>query len=383
MSRFNTIFLSIFAFLVFFMTVNQPAAAALNQAPSPFTIYLPTISNPDTTIDINLETGSMLDHIEGFAALANTTGGEGLPVYTVTSAADEGNGTLRNALATGNRYIVFDHALDGNEIFLKTDIVIKENNITLDGRGVDVTISGSAIKFEGDNYVLGFLSFRENLNLSVTDALTFRNAPKNGQRFFIFKCSFDHANDGLIDIIWNQGHDVFGTIKLSSFSNHNKTILIDSDNKDKEGGEYHISLDQNHFLNTTQRLPLARRGYVHFYNNLIEKWGDAEGRGGGAFAGTDSQYLNENNIAIPYLNGDPHHEGGVVTRALTKAFAPHAIGQGDVRSNGNWFKNGAYGVEKNASQVLDPPYEYDLIHASSNLEIYIRNNAGSQQVASD
>ncbi|MFT7583646.1 MAG: pectate lyase, partial [Cellvibrionaceae bacterium] len=328
----------------------------------------PPPSNSGQQFDTDLETGSLLSHMNGFAKLANTTGGEGQLVYTVTSAANEGDGTLRHALTAGNRYIVFDQALDGREIFLNEDIVTEENNITIDGRNIDITITGGAIKFEGDNYVLGFLSFKDNLNLPTTDAITFRNAPENGQRFFIFKCSFNHASDGLIDVIWNQGHKVFGTIKLSTFSSHNKTILIDSNSSRKEGGRYYVTLDQNYFLKTTQRLPLARRGFVHFYNNLLEKWGDAQGHGGGSYAGTDSQYLIENNIAIAYVIGDEHHEGGVVAQPLTKVFAPHYEELGDVRASGNLFVNGAYGVEKNAIEVFNPPYEYTLFDARSSLE---------------
>ena len=58
---------------------------------------------------------------EGFGSL--TKGGEGKPVYHVTSLKDDGStGTLRDALSQGNRCIVFDTA---GTIWLSEDLEIK------------------------------------------------------------------------------------------------------------------------------------------------------------------------------------------------------------------------------------------------------------------
>jgi hypothetical protein len=66
---------------------------------------------------------------EGFGTV--TKGGEGKPVYHVTSLKDDGSfGTLRNALSEDNRYIVFDTA---GTILVYEDLEIKGSYITIDG----------------------------------------------------------------------------------------------------------------------------------------------------------------------------------------------------------------------------------------------------------
>lgn len=355
-----------------------------------FLILTGNVANGQT---VGSQLPSLLNHIEGYAAKAGTTGGEGYPVYTVTSAANSGAGTLRDALSQGQRYIVFDSALDGQSIQLSSDIGVKGNEITLDGRGANVTIKGGTIKFEGTNYVLAFLTFSDNTNVGGSDSVTFR-LPTNAtadQHFFVYKCTFNHASDGLLDIIWNRGFNVYGTVKLSTFSNHDKAILIGTNDMSKEGGRYYISFTQNHFYQLLQRIPLTRRGEIHFYNNLVEKWGKDNGAGGGAFAGDDSVYLAENNIAIPYAVGDPYYFGllpvqphtTTVSSPLLKVIAPHFTAQNaKVRATGNRLVDGAYVNQVDDGAVADPPYAYLLHDAEteilqvSHLETYIRANSG-------
>jgi uncharacterized protein (TIGR02145 family) len=66
---------------------------------------------------------------EGFGSI--TKGGEGKPVYHVTSLKDDGSfGTLRDALSKDNRYIVFDTA---GTILVTENLEIKGSHITIDG----------------------------------------------------------------------------------------------------------------------------------------------------------------------------------------------------------------------------------------------------------
>ena len=65
---------------------------------------------------------------EGFGA--STLGGEGQAVYRVTNLKDSGPGSLRDALARGNRMIVF--GVKG-EIVLKSEIRVKGAFMTIDG----------------------------------------------------------------------------------------------------------------------------------------------------------------------------------------------------------------------------------------------------------
>src|SRR4051812_33510254 len=65
---------------------------------------------------------------EGFGA--RTTGGRGGAVYEVTTLDDAGPGSLRDALAAGNRTVVF--RVSGT-IDLKAPLVVSRPNITIAG----------------------------------------------------------------------------------------------------------------------------------------------------------------------------------------------------------------------------------------------------------
>src|SRR5687767_3683537 len=65
---------------------------------------------------------------EGFGA--STLGGSGKATYRVTSLADSGAGTLRDALAQGNRTIVFDVA---GTISVRSSLFVRGGYVTIDG----------------------------------------------------------------------------------------------------------------------------------------------------------------------------------------------------------------------------------------------------------
>lgn len=97
----------------------------------------------------------------GFAG-GLVTGGQGGTVVHVTNNANSGAGSLRTAIATPNSWIVFD----GNYTITLTSNAPLANNVTLDGRGRNVTIGGTAMQyFSSDhggaspNIVFAYLTF--------------------------------------------------------------------------------------------------------------------------------------------------------------------------------------------------------------------------------
>jgi pectate lyase len=88
---------------------------------------------------------------QGFGAYA--TGGRGGTVYHVTTLADSGAGSFRDAVSSGNRIVVFDV---GGYISLSTAVSVNGNNITIAGQ----TAPGGGIGFKG-----GEISFASRSNI--------------------------------------------------------------------------------------------------------------------------------------------------------------------------------------------------------------------------
>lgn len=75
-------------------------------------------------------------------------------------------------------------------------------------------------------------------------------------------------HDGLLDV--EDGSD-FVTVSYSTFSGHDKTMLIGSGDShaDKDAGHLRMTFHHNLFDNAVERSPRVRFGAVHTYNNLF------------------------------------------------------------------------------------------------------------------
>jgi hypothetical protein len=94
-------------------------------------------------------------------AASTITGGAEGSVYIVNSLADDGSqGTLRAALQSGNRFIVF---AVGGQINLNQKLEIKTSNITIAGQsapGGGITVAGYPVYISGDNVIIRYMRFR-------------------------------------------------------------------------------------------------------------------------------------------------------------------------------------------------------------------------------
>jgi pectate lyase len=127
----------------------------------------------------------------GYEGFGNTVGGDKGAVVRVTSLADKGPGTLREAVRRGGRRIVFSKS---GTIKLKKTLVIKQSNVTIDGLNAAVTITGAPVAMEATrDVIVRFMRFRK----SPDDNLRIAGACR---RIVIDHCSSTSAADGALDI---------------------------------------------------------------------------------------------------------------------------------------------------------------------------------------
>jgi len=136
----------------------------------------------------------------GFGKYA--TGGRGGEVIHVTSLADSGPGTLREALETsGTRTVVFDV---GGNINLSSKLVIESNrgNLTIAGETAPdpgITVRGGGLDVHAANIIIRYISVRvDDNNASEDDAIRLRNWEDNGyimDDIILDHVSMSHGSD--------------------------------------------------------------------------------------------------------------------------------------------------------------------------------------------
>jgi hypothetical protein len=216
---------------------------------------------------------------EGFGAA--TAGGDGKPVVHVTNLNDSGAGSLRDALAAGNRTVVFDVA---GTIALASPIYVKGAFVTIDGStapapGITLKDQGLYIHGRGGEYYSCGSTCYGAHDVIVT-GLRIRNAGADGLRVSngAYNVVLDHVSvhgslDGNIDI--TEAHDV--TVQWSVLAEPRdvqKNMLI-------KYGVSRVTLHHNLFVAAQQRNPQVRiddEGTVatdttlDMRNNVIWDW---------------------------------------------------------------------------------------------------------------
>jgi pectate lyase len=191
---------------------------------------------------------------------------------TVTSLADSGPGTLREALAGSNRRIVF--AVSGT-IMLTTDISVRNRSfITVDGS----TAPSPGITIQGRGITL-----RDNSHDIILTHLRIRNAGNDGiavqygaYNIVIDHCSVTDSVDGNIDIT-EGAHDVtvqwtiLGHTRPDWYALQSRGMLL---NEDTHPSPTNISIHHNFFINNYQRAPeMSTGGLIDIRNNVFWDWG--------------------------------------------------------------------------------------------------------------
>lgn len=215
-------------------------------------------------------------------------GGRGGKVYVVTSLADSGPGTLREACeAGGPRIIVFNVA---GEIHLSRPIHVKAPYISIYGQtapGDGVVLTGQTMEVDTHDVIIRYMRFRRG----ATD-VAFRDDACGGQG--IGNIIYDHcsASWGLDEVMSMYRH-VYNRIDdshLQKLPTVNITIqdCIFAEGLDLYNHAFGASIGghnslfvRNLFANNISRNPsVAMDGDFNFVNNVIYNWWNRSVDGG-------------------------------------------------------------------------------------------------------
>jgi unsaturated rhamnogalacturonyl hydrolase len=212
---------------------------------------------------------------EGYGSV--TKGGEGQPVYHVTSLKDDGRyGTLRDALSQGNRYVVFDTA---GTIVITEDLEIKGSNVTIDGSAAP--FPGVTLKKSRPDIVALIIKVRvyglmdKNADTSQNHAGTIAMYTRNAgsvRNIIIDHVTTRNAIDSGLDI-WGEIHNVTIQYSLIAYSYHPQTISHYGGSEFKK--RRNISIHHNVYARNNERNPQLRADVrnLDYVNNIVYDWG--------------------------------------------------------------------------------------------------------------
>ncbi|CAM6102821.1 unnamed protein product [Calypogeia fissa] len=267
---------------------------------------------------------------EGFGQAA--IGGLNGAIYHVTSLADEGPGTLREACKKKNPlWIVFD--VSG--IIQLNSYVRVWSFKTIDGRGQRVKLMGKGLQLkECEHVIICNLEFEGGRGHDV-DGIQMK---PNSKHIWVDRCTLQDFDDGLVDIT-RKCTDI--TISRCHFLKHNKTMLIGADASHVEDRAIRVTIHHCLFDGCRQRHPRVRFGKVHLYNNYTRNWGLYA-----VCASVESQILSQCNI---YEAGSNKIAFEYYTEKAPDRDLPAS---GSVRSEGDSFLKGAEGTPRNPLDVF-------------------------------
>jgi len=276
---------------------------------------------------------------EGFGT--TTPGGRGGRVYTVTSLADRGPGTLREACeAKGPRIVVF---AVGGYITLESDIELTSPYCTIAGQtapGGGICVRGRGLTIRTHDMVVRHLRFRMGRPAEIKDvgfraAFRIHGGPQH--HVIIDHCSISRGFSRNI-ITWGGVHDVTVSWTIvsealrdpgdSDGTMNGMGFLIGDNTKD-------ISVHHCLFAHNYQRNPRLKHGvHADLVNNVVYNWEDSAASLCGDFERKkDAPAVEANIVGCYYKAGYNSRIDSPVVRGLTST----SLFWKDNLSNMPWF----------------------------------------------
>lgn len=305
---------------------------------------------------------------------ANTTGGAAATQYTVvTSLADSGSGTLRDALR-GNTpaWIIFDESIHGGTIELRSTVNVLNSDITIDGAGADITITVPNSNVEYPRFTFrGGNTIIHGITLDGNGAASNSIMMREGRNYWVDHVTItNNSGDDAMNVgQGNRGDLSASEVTISNYRVHDTSFGF------LAGGENHIVNYPSHRitihssnLGARDRNPrVHNNGTMHLLNNYIHSFVYV-----GALAGTNTVFYAENNIISGALANQK-------ANALSGRSTKDSGVDGRVYSSGNLLIDGALAtvnVFDATPEDFNLPYDYTVMPASA-VRDYVLANAGA------
>jgi pectate lyase len=303
---------------------------------------------------------------QGFGRLA--VGGRNGEVYHVTTLADAGPGSLRDAISQPNRIVVFDV---GGVIQLSSRLIFK-NNQTIAGQtapGGGITLYGDGTSFSGASHtIVRYVRFRMGkVGESGKDTVTMAN----GHDVIWDHCSLSWGRDGTFDLNQESGAELYNltlqdSIVAQGLQTHSTGGLVQTTG---------TTIVRSLYIDNNSRNPKAR-GKLQFVNNVVYNWvtsayilGDTAGRSDGAMVGN-------------YLIAGPETDDGALN-SPTPAYNMYAR-DNYYDSNRNGVLDGTLLTQSDfgsATWLAAPSVEFPEVPVLPAAEAYaaVRDHAGASR----
>jgi pectate lyase len=338
----------------------------------------------------------------GFATLYNggagVTGGAGQELVIVENLNDSGTGSLREALSSGNRWIRFAQDLGGTINLQSVLQVNNVSNITIDGRGANITVnadagpspSGGGIHFArsgtSNNIILLYMKFTDSSG-AANDIMRFGRYSGTStaivcEGVWIYHCDFVGPNgDELLDL--NPQTQNFTIGKCYFHHPTGRGNLVDRVQPPRTLARYsgipafQVTYHNNWWDRVQRRCGYGRHGRFHHFNNVHFNWNnDCESGFSAGSTPTDMGVYSERNC------GDT--TSGASNKYIARWFdSDDSAGMNIKDGGGHLLVNSSLGVlERNPSSVFIPStfYSYTAQTMNAAYRTTVEANAGWQNV---
>ena len=332
------------------------------------------------------------------------TGGRGGQVIHVTNLNDSGKGSLRSAVSSSNRIVVFDV---GGIIELKSDLSIKDN-VTILGQTAPypgITLRYYTVRPNGNNIIMRFIRIRRGEEKNVNDGADATWA-RNFTGMILDHCSFSWSIDEIAsfydnrnftmqwctigEALANPGHSKgehsYGGIWGGKGASFHHNFLCHMQNRVPRfcGARYNwTGYDKTKYANAIQA------EIVDFRNCVMYNWGNGNGCYGGTGGG------NINIVNNYYKAGQATYNKTRVTQ-ISVANSGNADGSPFMGYCARYYINGNYvtaasqpanydwnGViyDNGTYTINGEKYCADAEHLYGDQVTYVKNSGGTDCVS--